>query len=51
MKVNSIIGRAYGTNDDLLKYMRVNKTECALKFFGAQTEWKVPEYIARAIAE
>jgi len=49
--VNSILEKSYGTDDELLKYMEDNKTECALKFFETQIEWKVPEYIARAIAE
>lgn len=49
--VNSILGKSYRTDGELLKYMRDNKTECALKFFETQTAWKVPEYIARAIAE
>ncbi len=49
--VNAIIGKSYDADGDLLKYMGDNKTECALKFFVTQTAWKVPEYIARAIAE
>jgi hypothetical protein len=49
--VNSILAKSYKTDGELLRYMRDNKTECALKFFETQTAWKVPEYIARAIAE
>jgi predicted ATP-dependent endonuclease of OLD family len=49
--VNSILGKSYDTDADLLKYMGDNKTECALNFFETQVVWKVPEYIARAITE
>jgi putative ATP-dependent endonuclease of the OLD family len=49
--INSIVGKSYKTDGELLKYMGDNKTECALKFFETQVAWKVPEYIARAIAQ
>jgi predicted ATP-dependent endonuclease of OLD family len=48
--VNSILGKSYNTDGQLLKYMGENKTECALKFFETQTKWEIPGYIARAIA-
>ena len=48
--VNSILGKSYKTDGELLKYMADNKTDCALRFFVTRTAWKVPEYIARAIA-
>ncbi len=49
--VNAILGKSYKINSELLKYMEENKTECALRFFETDTEWKIPEYISRAIAE
>ncbi|HUX66934.1 MAG TPA: AAA family ATPase [Terriglobales bacterium] len=48
--VNAILGEAFADDRALLKIMGDNKTECALKFFEAKTPWKVPGYIARAIA-
>jgi putative ATP-dependent endonuclease of the OLD family len=47
--VNRILGKSYATNEDLLKYMHDNKTECALKFFETTTEWNVPEYISHVV--
>lgn len=49
--VNSILGKSYDTDSELLTFMAENKTECALKFFETETPWNVPEYIARAIVE
>ena len=48
---NSIIGKKYQTDDEILSFLRNNKTECALRFFEAVTPWKAPEYIVRAISE
>lgn len=48
--VNSVLGTNYANEADLLKFMKANKTECALKFFETELDWKIPEYIARAIA-
>jgi putative ATP-dependent endonuclease of the OLD family len=48
--VNAILEKSFETNDDLLRYMADNKTDCALKFFETQIPWSVPDYIARAIA-
>lgn len=50
-RVNSILGKSYDSDNDLLKHMEENKTECALKFFETPIEWNIPEYIARAISE
>jgi len=33
----------------LLKHMRANKTDCALKMFGTDKTWAAPGYIADAI--
>jgi putative ATP-dependent endonuclease of the OLD family len=47
--VNKILGKSYATDEDLLKYMRENKTECALKFFETTTAWNVPKYISHVV--
>jgi hypothetical protein len=47
--VNQILGKSYSTEDELLKHMRDNKTESALKFFETKTAWNVPEYISYAV--
>ena len=47
--VNQILGKSYTTDDDLLKYMHDNKTECALKFFETTLAWNVPLYISHAV--
>jgi predicted ATP-dependent endonuclease of OLD family len=49
--VNSIIGKGFESNDELLKYMTDNKTECALKFFETELAWTVPNYILNAVYE
>lgn len=49
--VNKILGRAYATEEDLLKYMQDNKTECALRFFETTTAWTVPKYISYVVHE
>lgn len=47
--VNAILGKSYANDEDLLKYMRANKTECALKFFETTMPWDVPQYIANVV--
>lgn len=49
-KMNTILGTAYVSDDDLHKYMKANKTECALKIFETKEEIKFPQYILDAIA-
>jgi putative ATP-dependent endonuclease of OLD family len=49
--INTILGRQFGTDDELLTYMKDNKTDCALRFFETRNAWNVPEYIKRAISE
>jgi len=49
-KLNTVLGTAYVSDDDLHKYMKANKTECALKIFETQEEIKFPQYILDAIA-
>lgn len=48
--LNTILGTAYTTDDDLHKYMKANKTECALKIFETTEAIKFPQYILTAIA-
>lgn len=48
-KLNTIFGTSHATEDDLRKYMKSNKTECALKIFDTQEEMIFPEYIMEAI--
>ena len=47
--LNRILDTDYSTEDDLHKYMKENKTECALKIFSAEDRIEYPGYIKRAI--
>ncbi len=49
--VNSILGKSFQTEGDLLSFMAENKTECALKFFETDISWSVPTYIKNAVYE
>jgi predicted ATP-dependent endonuclease of OLD family len=56
VKSNSVevFNKLFGTKhelNDLHRYMRRNKTECALAIFSAPTKIKYPQYILDAIAE
>lgn len=48
-KLNTIFGTSYSTEDDLRKYMKNYKTECALKIFDTEEEIIFPDYILEAI--
>ena len=48
-KLNTIFGTSYATENELRKYMKNNKTECALKIFDTQEEIVFPDYIMEAI--
>lgn len=48
-KMNTVLGTAFTNDDDLHKYMKVNKTDCALKIFETTEEIKFPQYILKAI--
>jgi len=48
-KLNTILGTSCSTEDELHKYMKQNKTECALKVFDTKEELKFPDYIMEAI--
>ena len=43
--INTILGTTYATDEELLKFMHSNKTECALRLFETETPWTVPDYI------
>lgn len=47
--LNSIFGTTYTSNDDLLKFMKAKKTNCALKIFETNQCVKFPNYILDAI--
>ncbi len=47
--LNRVFGKTYQNDDDLLKHMRANKTECALKVFETTEELQFPQYILDAI--
>jgi len=46
---NKILGTDFDQLDDLHKYMKQNKTRCALKVFDTKQEFKFPDYIIEAI--
>jgi len=48
-KLNTIFGTSYATKNELRKYMKNNKTECALKIFDTQEKIVFPDYIMEAI--
>lgn len=47
--LNKIFGTSYTNTDDLHKYMRANKTDCALKIFDTTETVNFPQYILDAI--
>ena len=48
-KMNKIFGTTCSDVDDLLRYMKANKTDCALKIFDTSEAMKFPQYILDAI--
>jgi putative ATP-dependent endonuclease of the OLD family len=46
---NKIFGTTYTDIDDLHKYMKANKTDCALKIFDTSETIDFPQYILEAI--
>lgn len=48
-KLNQIFNTDYEVVDDLHKYMKQNKTECALCIFDTEEELVFPDYILEAI--
>ncbi len=47
--LNNIFDTKYKNDDDLLKYMHDNKTNCALKIFDTAKSIEFPDYILEAI--
>lgn len=50
-KMNSILEKAFESENELYKYMNRNKTECALKIFDTDEDIDFPGYVSDAIAE
>lgn len=48
--MNQILVKEFSDSDDLLKYMKDNKTEVALKIFNSNIKIKYPKYIEEAIS-
>lgn len=48
-KMNGIFSKSFSNIDDLHKYMKNNKTDCALTIFDSKEKIKYPEYIKKAI--
>ena len=48
-KMNTIFDTFYKTDNELHRYMKNNKTECALKIFNTNEDIKFPNYILEAI--
>lgn len=48
-KINNILGTSCTTDDELHRYMKNNKTECALKIFNTTEDLNFPDYILNAI--
>lgn len=47
--LNKILGVAYDTKEEVIEYMRENKTECALKLFETSETITIPPYVQQAI--
>lgn len=47
--LNSILDKEFKTEDELLSYMKNNKTDCALKIFDTKIPFNPPQYIEQAI--
>jgi len=47
--LNKILETEYGNKEELINYMKSEKTECALRFFETQENFTVPAYIENAI--
>jgi putative ATP-dependent endonuclease of OLD family len=50
-KLNAIFGTSYQNDEDLHKYMKNNKTECALRIFETLEQVVFPQYILEAIKQ
>jgi putative ATP-dependent endonuclease of OLD family len=48
--IEKIVGRTFVSDNDLLDFMKDNKTETALKFLETSETWTIPSYIVNAIS-
>ncbi|MEV7165732.1 ATP-dependent nuclease [Streptomyces microflavus] len=48
--MNTVLGKSFESPDDLLTYMKNNKTTCALAIFESAHTINMPEYIKDAVA-
>lgn len=49
--MNSILDKEFSELDDLLKYIKENKTEVALKIFNSKIKINYPKYIEETISK
>lgn len=49
-KFNAVFGTTHSTEDDMHRYMKADKTGCALKVFETQEDILFPQYILDAIS-
>ena len=49
--MKEMLGTTFDEEEKLLKHMRANKTDCALKIFNYDKDVKFPEYVTAAIEE
>ena len=47
--LNDVLGKKYKNEDELLLYMKENKTDVALKIFNSDKKINYPEYILKAV--
>lgn len=47
--LNAVFGKEHPDRDSMLRYMKGNKTDCALAVFGASTPLRYPGYINDAV--
>lgn len=48
---NNLLGKDFASEDALRRYMKNNKTECALAIFSSDQKIKYPEYILKAVRD
>lgn len=48
---NEIFETSYETDDELRKYMKEHKTECALAIFESEIKITYPQYIMEAVSD
>lgn len=48
--LNKVLNTSHESDDELHKYMKANKTKCALQIFDSDTQIEFPEYINESIA-